>query len=373
MPIQGDAAATLARPTYTNITPLSSQGNMSVVFSAHHLGFDKPCVQKVILMANMPFAIAFSEPRLLDRLKHPNLVPVLDTQPDPQNAAAIVFTMPYYKQGSIRFALMQGYRFSLRQAIGITCGLLSALGHLHANGLVDRDVKSDNVLLTDDLEDGHLTDLGIAARIEADGKAPGGAGSPLFMPPEAFGPGSRVGPAMDIYSTGLTLFELLNGPLPYQLVGMNTAQQRLARGQRSISDALLEFGPHVPAELRRIVNRAIRVDPGRRYRSATDLIGALNPLQVVDWREMSRGAGLEGVWEGSWPLRLPVQQRRLYRVEAAPARRGVSVIALQRASATSGWRRFGIADARLRATDSKALAQFFSAVNAKVLQLVPAK
>jgi serine/threonine protein kinase len=372
LPLQGDAAATLSRPTYTNITPLSSQGNMSVVYSAHHLGFDKPCVQKVVVMANMPFAIAFSEPRLLDRLKHPNLVPVLDTQPDPHNPAAIVFTMPYYKQGSIRFALTQGYRFSLRQAIDIACGFLSAIGHLHTNGLVDRDVKSDNVLLTDNLRDGHLTDLGVAARIEADGTAPGGVGSPFFMPPESFGPGSRVSREMDIYGAGLTIHEMLSGPLPYQQVGINTAQQRLARGQRAMPESLIEFAPHVPTELRRVIRKAIKLKPTERYRSAGALIAALSPLQLVDWRQVSRGTDLEGAWEGSWPLRLPIARRRYYRVEVSPSRQGFVATALQRTSARAGWRRFGPTDMRLRASDLKILAQFFSEIDTKAAQLTPA-
>src|SRR5712692_9141523 len=99
MPLQGDAAP--ARPTYTSITPLAA-GGMGVVYLAHHEGFDKPCVQKVVPTAHMPAAIAFAEPRLLDELRHPQLVPVLETQPDPLNPGLIVFTMPYYRQGSIR-------------------------------------------------------------------------------------------------------------------------------------------------------------------------------------------------------------------------------------------------------------------------------
>src|ERR1700730_8495990 len=107
---------------------------MSVVYKAHHEGFDKPCVQKVVMTSGMPAAIAFAEPRLLDELKHDNLVPVLETQPDPHNPSAIVFTMPFFHQGSVRFALLQGHRFSIHRAVDISCDLLRALGHLHSNG-----------------------------------------------------------------------------------------------------------------------------------------------------------------------------------------------------------------------------------------------
>src|SRR5713226_3589808 len=137
MPIQGDAAP--LRPTYTNITPLAA-GGFGLIFTAHHEGFDKPCVQKIVATAAMPAAIAFAEPRLLDQLRHDQLVPVLDTQPDPHNPGFIVFTMTYYRQVSVSFALDNGSRFSIHPAIDIGCDMLTAIRHLHANGLVHRDI-----------------------------------------------------------------------------------------------------------------------------------------------------------------------------------------------------------------------------------------
>jgi eukaryotic-like serine/threonine-protein kinase len=372
VPLQGDAAQA-QRPTYTNITPLASQGNMSVVYKAHHEGFDKPCVQKVVIAAGMPAAIAFAEPRLLDQLKHDNLVPVLETQPDPHNPAAIVFTMPYYRQGSIRFALEQRYRFSLHEAVDIACDILAALGHLHANGLVHRDVKAANALLTDNLRGARLTDLGLAARLEGDGKAPGGVGSPLFMPPEAFGPGSRVGPTADTYSAALTIFEFLNGPLDYTKVDLPTAQLRLASGQRAMPDSMLEFEPHVPASLRRAVRKGMKVKPSERFASARAFNDSLRSQPLVDWREVRRGTSLEGEWEGTWPPRLPTALRRGYRVEVSSDRSGLLAVALQRTTATGPWRRFGVLDRRLRLSDSIALAQFFSSVNDKAAQAVAAR
>lgn len=369
MPLEGDAAP--ARPTYTNITYLVAGGG-GVIYQAHHEGFDKPCVQKLVPTAHMPAAIAYAEPRLLDQLKHENLVPVLDTQPDPHNPTHIVFTMPYYREGTIRFALDQHYRFSLHQAIEIGCDMLTALGHLHTHGLVHRDVKSDNVFLDDGLRSGLLGDLGIAARIEADGKAPGGAGTYLFMPPEAFGPASRVGPEMDIYAAGLTLFEMLNGPIDYPRLAGAPAQVRLARGLRGIPDSALEFSPHIPAELRRVIRRAIRLRSNERYPTARDFIQALRRLRLVDWRLVSRGSGLEGRWEGTWPPRKAINRRRQFAVEVRQVRGGLIAVALQQTAPGGSWRRFGAPDARLSARDATALFHFFSAVNARAAQLLPA-
>ena len=370
MPLQGDAAP--ARPTYTRITPLAVGGG-GVVFVAHHEGFDKPCVQKLVPTAHMPAAIAYAEPRLLDQLKHPNLVPVIDTQPDPHNPTHIVFTMPYYRQGSVRFALDHNYRFSIHRAIDIGCDLLTALGHLHLSGLVHRDVKSDNTFLADTLREGLLGDVGIAARLEPDGKVPGGVGTYLFMPPEAFGPGSRVGPEMDLYCAGLTIFEMVNGPIDYASLAGAPAQARLARGLRGIPDSALEFSPHVPAALRRVIRKATKISPSERYMTARAFIQALRRLTLVDWIEVSRGTGLEGRWEGTWPPRLTLNRRRQFTVDVTPVKHQVVAVALQRTAPSGPWRRFGVADARLRATDSKALAQFFSAVNARAAQLLPAR
>lgn len=369
MPIQGDAAP--ARPTYTNITPLT-RGGFGLVYKAHHEGFDRPVVQKIVTTAHMPAAIAFAEPRLLHELKHDQLVPVLDTQPDPHNPAQIAFTMPYYREGSIRFALDNGYRFSIHRAIDVGCDLLTGLGHLHTNGLVHRDVKSDNLLLTDGVRGGVLTDVGIAARLEADGRAPGGLGTFLFMPPEAFGPSSRVGPEMDIYSAGLTIFEMANGPIDYVRLAGPPAQARLAHGLRGIPDSALDFAPHVPNELRRVIRKAIRPGPNDRYQTARSFVQALRRMRLVDWVEIGRGAGVEGQWEGTWPPRLQVARRRAYAVEVTPVGRSYKAVALQRATPTGPWRRFGISDARLRSTEARALSQFFSAVNVKAAQLVPA-
>jgi serine/threonine protein kinase len=301
-----------------------------VVYLAHHQGFDKPCVQKSVPTAHMPASIAFAEPRLLDQLGHSNLVPVLDAQPDPDDPRRIVFTMPYYRQGTIRFALDNGYRFSLHRAVDLACDVLTALSHLHSNGLVHRDVKSENVFLADNLRTALLGDVGLAARLEADGKAPGGAGTLLFMPPEAFGPGSRVGPGMDIYAAALTVFEMVNGPMDYAEFAGAPAQARLARGLRGVPDSALEFSPHVPADLRRAIRTGLRRTLVERYPTARDFLQALRGLAMVDWVSVSRGPGLEGCWEGTWPPRLALARRRHYRVEVTPRHVGFDAVALQR-------------------------------------------
>jgi serine/threonine-protein kinase len=366
VPIRGDTAPQQL-PTYTNIAPLGSQGGQSIVYIAHHAGFDRPVVQKVVRPATLAGTLAFTEPRLLVELQHPKIVPVLDCQFDPDHEGHVVFTMPYFKSGSVRFQLEQGYRFSINQAIAIVSDELAALGHVHAKRFIDRDVKPANVLLSDDLRNGFLSDIGIVAQIEADGRAPGNAGTLIYMAPEAFGPTGRIGPPGDIYGAGLTLLEMLKGPLNFAALKQPDIVARLGRGQRGLSDVDLAYEPQIPAELRRVINKAINRDPSKRFQNARSMIAALRAQSLIDWRVSTRGAGLEGEWEGTWPPTRTLAQRRSYRVVASPLKSGkLRVDAYQRVAA--GWRHFGVALRDIGARDAKALAHVFSAVQARARQ-----
>jgi hypothetical protein len=178
---------------------------------------------------------------------------------------------------------------------------------------------------------------------------------------------------MDIYSAALTIFEVVSGPIDYTKVDLVSAQQRLARGQRAVPDSLLGFAPHVPAELRRVIRKGMKIAANERYQTARHFIDALRSHPMVDWREVHRGASLEGEWEGTWPPRFAVPRRRGYRVEVTTAKRGLVAVALQRTGVAGSWRRFGVPDRRLRSSEPIALAQFFSSVNTKAAQAVAAR
>src|SRR5713226_6893044 len=117
MPLKGDAAV-IGQPAYTNIRQVNGGAN-SLTYIAHHRGFDRPCFQKMIHMDGASDAIAFREPRLLDAIRHENIVPVMDAQFDAVGHGWVTFVMPYYPAGSVRSSLEGGYRFSLHQAISI--------------------------------------------------------------------------------------------------------------------------------------------------------------------------------------------------------------------------------------------------------------
>src|SRR5450759_2840522 len=217
------------------------------------------------------------------------------------------------------------------------------------------------------MRNGFLSDVGTVAQIESDGHVTGNVGTPIYMAPEGFGPTGRVGPTADIYGAGLTLLEMANGPLDYSAIVPNDVVARLGRGLRGLKDEMLAYEPHVPRELRRVLNKATNPDPNRRFTDARSMATALRHLSCIDWKVIARSAGLEGEWEGTWPATRPVAQRRSYRVVATPLKSGlVRVDAFQKVAAS--WRRFGVARRDISARDSNALAQVFSAVQARARQ-----
>lgn len=366
----------LTKPTYAVLRSLSDVGASIEVKLYDHKVLGKKVVQKTIDMVGLEDAIAYKEPRLLDTIRHPHVVPVFEAQFDPVYPNAITFVMPYYPGGSIDAALLRDYRFSIHDARALACHVLDALAHLHASfHYIHRDVKPGNVLLSEQRDEAFLSDFGSAAEIESDGMVAAADMTLLYKPPEAGTSAGRVGVTADIYSMGMTAFEMLNGRFPYEDLDAAQVEGRLARGLRAMPDRLFTYAPHVPAGIRRAVNKALRREPDGRYPRAHDFIRALERVRCIDWRQAD-GDGLEGVWYGTWPPQLRPDRRRTYRVTSRLLRGGRQrrLEAVQRLpEAGAGWRRFGVADATTDPSDRAAIERFFAAVEEKAAQLVPAR
>jgi serine/threonine protein kinase len=369
--ILGDAAAS-GRPTYRIIGNLPGGGPTTRLVIAHHDGLDIECVQKTVY--GHATGLAFTEPRLLDRLRGDDIVTVLDAQHHPTVAGAVIFVMPRYPEGSVLDALNGGHQFSLSEAVNITGDALTALAKVHDRlGGIHGDMKPGNVLLRSGRTRGALSDLGSAMPKDAMGTAPMVGPTWLYLPPEAFAT-NLVSVRSDIYSIGLTAFETLNGRFDYAAL-VPGAIARLGRGLRAIPDSALTWAPHVPKELRLIVQHAIAIDPAMRPASSHAMLKELRHLELIDWRRTLVGPGLIGGWEGTWPPQDPVHKRRAYRVEASLQKRSgrLRVTAQQRASAVGRWQTFGVPRVDIARDDARAMAKVFAAVAARVRQLVAAR
>jgi serine/threonine protein kinase len=375
MPLRGER---LDKPTYA-IPRSTRSGNVGEAWLADHDAYGR-VVQKRYSVHGMEDAAAFQEPRILSRMRHENVVRVFEAQWDPEMERAITFVTAYCEGRSIAHAFDEDYRFSIGQALRLTIQMLSALGYAHTDPslrLVHRDVKPGNGFLDGDLTTLFLGDWGSAAEMDDDGTVAGIEGTLLYRAPEGGPPDGRVGISADVYGAGMTLFEMLNGPLPYADLDPEQLDRRVTRGLPALPPNRFTFKPHIPAHVRRIVRKALRPKPAERYQSASAFITALEQVSCIDWTHTS-GGHLDGAWEGSWPLRANPERRRRYRVESTVLRAGAHkdrrrLVAYQQVSAGGAPSRFGVEDATADAEDRSAVERFFAAVEAKAAQRVPAR
>lgn len=327
-------------------------------------------------MHGLEDALASNEPAFLNRLDHPRIVPVREAQWDPGQDRAITFVMPYLAGGSVHDALLEGYRFSTYQSIGIAIDALDALAHVHREfRALHRDTKPGNVLLDENRRHGYLSDFGSAAVVNDAGEAAAVLGTNVYRPPESRLTG-RVGVEADIYGIGMMLFEMLDGRLPWEELDLAVVEARLQRGLRAVPDSALQFQSHVPERLRRCVRKAINRDPAERYGSAEAFIAALRKVRCIDWRH-SEGDSVEGVWFGTWPPHLRPELRTEYRVVsrllgAGRDRGRIRVEADYRKPRATSWRQ-AVRDATVEAGDMRGLSAYFEQVQASADQRSPAR
>lgn len=372
MPLKGER---LDRPTYRILHSLRG-GHVGEVYLADHDVFNAKVVQKTYSPLGREDSIAKREPQLLFRMKHDHIVRIYEAQPDPEYPDAITFVMAYCEGGSILDALLKDFRFSLQHAVTLTMQTLDALTYVHTTfNVVHRDIKPPNVYTNADRQHAFLGDFGSAAEMDASGMAGSIQGTILYTPPEAGPAGGRVGVPGDVYQTGFTLFEMINGRFPYEDLesGFDHMQRRLDRGLRSLPDSAFRFAPHVPGSLRRIIRRSIAREPARRYQTASALSRALWDCRFIDWTHVA-GSGLDGRWEGTWPAHLPIERRRIYAVESRILRNGRRrLIALQQLPSASSPSRFGVEDATLAVDDADGATRFFEAIATEAAHRVEAR
>lgn len=375
MPLLGEK---LDKPTYAILRSMRG-GAVGDAWLANHEAYGL-VVQKRYSVIGVEDGAAFHEPQVLIRMKHDNVVRVLEAQWDPELDRAITFVTVYCEGGCIAKALDEDYRFSIGQALRLTTQMLSALAYAHTDPflkLIHRDVKPGNAFLDRDRSTLMLGDWGSAAEMDNAGTAAGIDGTLLYAAPEGGPPDGRVGIPSDIYGAGMTLFEMLNGPLPYADLDPEKLDRRVTRGLSALPPSSFAFEPHIPEPLRRVVRKAIRPKPIDRFQSASALIVAIGRLSGIDWTH-TRGRDLDGEWEGSWPLRLALERRRRYRVQSTvlatgPGKGRRRLRAFQQVSAGGGYARFGIDDATVAADDRSAIERFFAAVEAKAAHRTPTR
>jgi hypothetical protein len=202
------------------------------------------------------------EARAVARLSHPNIVTVIDRGED-GGRQYIVFE--HVEGENLKELVGRTGRLPLRRALELALPVADGLAFAHQQGLVHRDVKPQNVLLSQEGEV-KVTDFGIARSLDVEhGVTQTGTvlGTGEYLAPEQAS-GEPVSPATDVYSLGVVLWELLTGDTPF------TGENLVAVALRHINEplpSLRDERPDVPPRLAAAVERALAKDPARRFPS----------------------------------------------------------------------------------------------------------
>ncbi len=264
---------------------LVGSGGMSSVFRAHDRLLDRRVAIKILhdhFTHDDETVERFRrEARAVAQLSHPHIVTVID-RGDGDGRQYIVFE--YVDGENLKELVGRSGRLPVRRAVELALATAEGLAFAHHNGLVHRDVKPQNVLLSSEGEV-KVTDFGIARSLEVEhGVTQTGTvlGTSNYISPEQAG-GKPVTPLTDVYSLGVVLFELLTGEVPFP--GENFVAVAL-RHINEQAPSVLELRPDVPPRLAAAVGRALAKDPDARFPSmdafAAELQRCLDELEPLD-------------------------------------------------------------------------------------------
>ncbi|OFW37526.1 MAG: hypothetical protein A3J29_13075 [Acidobacteria bacterium RIFCSPLOWO2_12_FULL_67_14b] len=250
---------------YRILSPLGS-GGFGSVYLAEDTWIDKKVAIKVPHRQNLDFGELVREPRLLASLSHPNIVTVLTAE---RQDDVFFIVMEYVPGDTLEAVIERDGTLDLARALDYTCQICNAMDHAHKQGVIHRDLRPGNVLVTDQ---GliKVADFGTSRFLEIAAHGTTVIGSPPYMAPEQFQ--GRAVFASDIYSLGITMYQMFTGVLPYD-TPMPADIDRLMKGELVVPPR--QKNPKLPKAISDIVMKAIAADIKSRYQRASDLLEAV--------------------------------------------------------------------------------------------------
>jgi serine/threonine-protein kinase len=251
-------------------------GGMSTVFMALDTVLERPVAVKLLaehLADDEAFVARFRREALAAaRLQHPNIVQVFDSGLDePSDRHYIV--MEYVEGPSCADLIRDEGTLDIEQAVSIVRDSCHGLDYAHRAGVVHRDVKPGNLLISKDTGAVKLADFGIAKAAEQTRITQVGSvlGTAAYLSPEQ-ATGAEANPASDIYSLGVCAYQFLSGRLPHEYGSLT----ELALKQQSDAvEPIRAYRPEVPEALDRAIRVCLERDPAARYPSALDMAQAV--------------------------------------------------------------------------------------------------
>jgi len=253
-------------------------GGMATVYLAHDLRHDRQVAVKVVkpeIVATVGADRFITEIRTTAHLKHPHVLPLFDSGSVDD---ALFYVMPYIDGESLRARLRREGQLPLTDTTTILREVADALAYAHAQGVVHRDIKPDNVLLSG--RHAFLADFGIARALEGSASVDQTVtatsaiiGTPAYLSPEQAAGRSHIDHRSDIYSFGVMAYEMLTGAPPF---AASTAPGVMAAHMAAAPEPLANRRPDVPPSLAALVMKCLAKRLEDRWQRMDDLLVALD-------------------------------------------------------------------------------------------------
>jgi len=253
-------------------------GGMATVYLARDIKHDREVALKVLrpeLAATLGPDRFPREIRILAKLQHPNVLPLHDSG---ESSGILYYVMPYVEGESLRQKLDRDGQLPVHDAVRILREVADALAYAHQHGVLHRDIKPDNVMLSG--RHALVTDFGVAKAVsDAGGEklttVGVAVGTPTYMSPEQATGEVRIDHRSDIYTLGVLGYELLTGSPPFVAA---TAQGVLSAQVLERPVPIVERRPAVPQPLSDLLMRCLEKDPADRWQSAEEVLQVLETL-----------------------------------------------------------------------------------------------
>ena len=287
-------------PGYSDFKELG-KGAMAKVYRAKQRSLDRYVAVKILpqKFASNPQFIErfFREGQAAAKLNHPNIVQAFDVG---QHRETYYFVMEYVDGRTVHDDITKHQRYKESTAVEVAIQVAEALEHAHERGLIHRDVKPKNIMITKS-EVVKLADMGLARAMadkdvaEAEkGKA---FGTPYYISPEQVMGLDSVGPQADIYSLGATLYHMVTGVVPYEGKDPSEVMKKHLKAELTPPD---HVNPKLSAGISEVIEMMMAKKPGNRYKNCADLLLDLRALKSGDvppiaHKGLSEMGGLEGL------------------------------------------------------------------------------
>jgi len=252
------------------------RGGMATVYLARDIKHERQVAIKVMrpeIAAALGGERFLREIEIAGRLQHPNILMLLDSG---EAADRLYYVMPYAEGESLADRLDREGQLPIDDALQITREVASALAYAHTQGVIHRDIKPDNIMLTG----GHavITDFGIGKALEDGGErltqTGMSVGTPIYMSPEQALGEREIDRRTDVYALGSVLYQMLIGEPPYT---GPTAQAILAKRMSDAIPSARRIRETIPVEVDAAIEKSLAQDPNDRFATADEFATAIGP------------------------------------------------------------------------------------------------